>query len=109
MRCARAIAGTGFVSGYLSGLVGVGGGFIIIPSLIRHSHLDIRIQATSLAVITLVSISGVSSAALHGSLPWAVALPFTIGSTLGLLGGMQISRRLNQATIQLLFACGWCC
>ncbi|WP_423681755.1 sulfite exporter TauE/SafE family protein [Undibacterium sp. WLHG33] len=105
MRCARAIAGTGFVSGYLSGLVGVGGGFIIIPSLVRHSHLDIRsIQATSLAVITLVSISGVSSAALHGSLLWSVALPFTIGSTLGLLGGMQISRRLNQATIQLLFA-----
>ena len=105
MRCARAIAGTGFISGYLSGLVGVGGGFIIIPSLIRHSHLDIRsIQATSLAVITLVSISGVSSAALHGSLPWAVALPFTIGSTFGLLGGLQIAKRLNHATIQLLFA-----
>ncbi|MBY0569749.1 MAG: sulfite exporter TauE/SafE family protein, partial [Burkholderiaceae bacterium] len=46
----------------------------------------------------------VSSAALHGSLPWAVALPFTIGSTFGLLGGLQIAKRLNQATIQLLFA-----
>jgi uncharacterized protein len=70
--CARALAGTGLLSYMLSGLLGVGGGFVIIPALSRYTDLDVRsVQATSLAVIALVSLSGVSSAALNGAMPGA--------------------------------------
>src|SRR5512133_747976 len=39
--CAQALAGTGLIAGLLSGLLGVGGGFVIIPALRRHTDLDI--------------------------------------------------------------------
>ena len=67
--CARALTGTGLLSGLTSGLLGVGGGFVIIPALTRYTDLNPRsIQRTSLAVIALVSLSGVTAAALKGSL-----------------------------------------
>lgn len=106
--CARALAGIGIISGLLSGLLGVGGGFVIIPALKHYTNLDIRsIQATSLAVIALVSLSGVSTAAWHGSLPWKVALPFSAGAVLALLLGRLIANRLPIAHLQQAFA--WFC
>ncbi len=104
--CARALAGTGVIAGLLSGLLGVGGGFVIVPALNRHTNLDIRsTQVTSLAVIALVSLSGVSAAALHQPLRWDVALPFAAGAVLSLLAGQQIARKLNARHLQQAFAC----
>ena len=103
--CARALAGTGLVSGLLSGLLGVGGGFVIIPALARYTDLDTRsIQVTSLAVIALVSISGVTAAALQGALLWQVAQPFTLGAVLALLAGRQIAAKLDAKRLQQAFA-----
>lgn len=103
--CARALAGTGLVSGLLSGLLGVGGGFVIVPALTRYTNLEMRsIQATSLAVIALVSVSGVSAAAVGGALPWAVALPFASGAVLALLIGRQLAGKLNPKRLQQAFA-----
>lgn len=103
--CARALAGTGLVSGLLSGLLGVGGGFVIVPALTRYTNLEMpSIQATSLAVIALVSVSGVSAAAVGGALPWAVALPFASGAVLALLIGRQLAGKLNPKRLQQAFA-----
>jgi uncharacterized membrane protein YfcA len=103
--CARALALTGLVSGLLSGLLGVGGGFVIVPALTRHTDLDIRsIQATSLAVIALVSVSAISTSALHGSIPWTTALPFTAGAVLALLAGRRLANRLEPDVLQHAFA-----
>ena len=103
--CARALAGTGLVSGILSGLLGVGGGFVIVPALTRYTDLEMRsIQATSLAVIALVSVSGVSAAALQGTLPWAVALPFASGAVLALVMGHLVAGKLNAKNLQRAFA-----
>ena len=103
--CARALAGTGLVSGLLSGLLGVGGGFVIVPALTRYTNLEMRsIQATSLAIIALVSVSGVSAAAVGGALPWAVALPFASGAVLALLIGRQLAGKLNPKRLQQAFA-----
>lgn len=104
-RCARALAGTGALSGLFSGLLGVGGGFVIVPSLTRNSDLDARsIQATSLAVIALVSVSGVSAAVLHGALDWSVAAPFAGGATAALLAGRRLALRLPPARLRQSFA-----
>ncbi|MDO9004337.1 MAG: sulfite exporter TauE/SafE family protein [Aquabacterium sp.] len=103
--CAWALAGTGVVSGLLSGLLGVGGGFVIVPSLSRHTDLPVRsIFATSLAVIALVSIGGVAAAAWQGAIAWRIALPFTFGAMAALLAGRQLASRLAGARLQQGFA-----
>ncbi|MBL8473154.1 MAG: sulfite exporter TauE/SafE family protein [Rhodocyclaceae bacterium] len=108
--CARALAGTGALSGLLSGLLGVGGGFVIVPALTRFSDLAPRsILATSLAVITLVSIGSVAAAAAHGGVAWGIAIPFALGAALALLLGRQIASRVAGARLQQAFALAcWC-
>jgi uncharacterized membrane protein YfcA len=103
--CAWALASTGVVSGVLSGLLGVGGGFVIVPSLTRYTNLAVRsIFATSLAVIALVSIGGVSAAAWQGVIAWNIALPFAGGAIVALLAGRLIAARLAGARLQQGFA-----
>jgi uncharacterized membrane protein YfcA len=103
--CARALGGTGLVSGLMSGLFGVGGGFVIVPALSRYTDLNPRsIQRTSLAVIALVSLSGVSAAVMKGALPWAVALPVALGAVVALLAGQALAGKLNEKSLQQAFA-----
>lgn len=103
--CARALAATGLQSGLLSGLVGVGGGFVIVPALQRHTDLDLRsVQATSLAVIALVSVSGVGAAIGHGKVSLALALPFAGGAMLALLIAQRWADRVPAAWMKRGFA-----
>lgn len=103
--CARALASTGLQSGLLSGLVGVGGGFVIVPALQRHTDLDLRsVQATSLAVIALVSVSGVGAAVGHGAVSMALALPFAGGAVVALLIGQRWASRLPAIWMKRCFA-----
>jgi uncharacterized membrane protein YfcA len=99
--CAMALALSGAVAGLLSGLLGVGGGFVMVPSLQRCTDLPMRsIVATSLAVIALVSATGVVSSALSGHLDMAVGLPFAGGALLGMLSGRTIANRLSGPRLQ---------
>ncbi|WP_449430454.1 sulfite exporter TauE/SafE family protein [Pseudomonas putida] len=103
--CARALAFTGMLSGLLSGLLGVGGGFVIIPALNRYTNLDIKsIVATSLAVIALVSAGSVVSASLAGVMHWRVGAPFAVGAVLGLLLARPLALKLAGPRLQQLFA-----
>lgn len=76
-------------------------GFVLVPALGRYSDLSMRsVTATSLAVIGLVSVSGVSSSVLAGNLDWTVALPFSAGAIAGMLTGQSISARLDGKRLQ---------
>lgn len=104
-RCAYALTASGSIAGLLSGLLGVGGGFVIVPALKRYTDLTMQsIVATSLAVISLVSISGVTSSAVAGNLNWAVAWPFTAGALAGMLAGRLLSTYLAGPQLQKGFA-----
>ena len=103
--CAQALALTGVAAGLLSGLLGVGGGFVIVPALTRFTELSARsIVATSLAVIALASIGGVGAAAWHGAIAWDIALPFGIGSVLASLAARAIAGRVAGPRLQQGFA-----
>jgi len=103
--CARCLALTGLGAGTLSGLLGVGGGFLIVPALTRNSDLQADgIVNTSLAVIAMVSISGVAAATAQGHMDWSVALPFALGATVALLAGQHLARRWSGRTLRRCFA-----
>ncbi|MCF4991428.1 MULTISPECIES: sulfite exporter TauE/SafE family protein [Pseudomonas fluorescens group] len=103
--CAWALAVSGVVAGGLSGLLGVGGGFVMVPALQRYTNLTAQsVLATSLAVIALVSISGVAASSAAGHLQWAVAIPFSTGALVGMLGGRLIAARLAGPHLQRGFA-----
>jgi len=104
-RCARALAWAGIVTGFLSGLLGVGGGFVVVPALKKATNLPIQsILATSLTVITLISAVSVVSAALLGGMNWAIALPFAAGALAGALAGRLLAHYLAGPKLQQGFA-----
>jgi uncharacterized membrane protein YfcA len=103
--CAQALAFTGVAAGALSGLLGVGGGFVIVPALTRFTELSARsVVATSLAVIALASVGGVGAAALHGSIEWGIALPFAAGSIAASLLARLVAQRVAGPRLQQGFA-----
>ncbi|MBZ2209606.1 sulfite exporter TauE/SafE family protein [Massilia soli] len=103
--CALALGLSGTVAGLLSGLLGVGGGFVMVPVLKRYTDLSMQsVVATSLAVIALVSATGVAASAASGALNWPIALPFTGGAVAGMLIGRTVSARLAGPLLQRGFA-----
>jgi uncharacterized protein len=103
--CARALMSSGAVAGFLSGLLGVGGGFIIVPALKKYTDLPMQsIVATSLGVLALISITGVASAALADHLNWSIGIPFAGGAIIGMLLGGVIAKQISGPRIQQAFA-----
>lgn len=105
-RCATVLAIAGLVTGVLSGLFGVGGGFVIVPALVLTSGMDIhRAVATSLLVIALVSGAGVASYAFSGRpLPVVATSIFVAGGVAGMGAGTLLARRLSGPGLQKTFA-----
>ena len=92
-------------AGLVSGLIGVGGGFIVVPWLARHTRLDARSGVvTSMAVVALLFLGGVAAAAAHGSITGAAVGPFALGAICALLLGRPWMVRLSAARLQQAFA-----
>ena len=105
-RCFAVLVVAGLASGVLSGLFGVGGGFVIVPALVLVTGMGIhRAVATSLLVIALVSASGVASYVAAGRpLPLGLAGLFLAGGLAGMEAGTLLGRRLGGPGLQKLFA-----
>ena len=103
--CARALALSGLATGFLSGLLGVGGGFVIVPALRHATDLPMHsIVATSLMVVALVSSFAVAASALTGHFDYAVAWPFASGALAGMLLGRVIAPKIAGPKLQQGFA-----
>lgn len=104
-RCAVLLLIVGVLTGVLSGVFGVGGGFVIVPALVLFSGMSIhRAVGTSLMVIALVSVSGVTSQLWAGrAVDPVVTILFVLGGITGLFAGQQIGRRLSGPVLQKVF------
>jgi uncharacterized membrane protein YfcA len=105
-RCARLLMLVGLLTGVLSGMFGVGGGFVIVPALVLFSDMEIhRAVGTSLLVIFLISISGVTSYVATGrELSLAITLQFLVGGVIGIWLGGLVAKRLKGPTLQKVFS-----
>ena len=104
--CAVVLTLVGLCTGVLSGLFGVGGGFLIVPALAGITRMGIhRAVATSLVIISVIGFSGAAGALWHGGILWGILLPFIAGGAAGMISGQFLAVRITGATLQKLFAC----
>ena len=100
-RCIPVLIGLGLATGILSGIFGVGGGFLIVPALMWLSRCDLRhAVATSLVAVAVISLAGVGGAVLGGEpFPLVITAWFTLGGMGGLLLSGLVSQRLSPAIL----------
>jgi uncharacterized protein len=105
-KTARLFIAIGAVTGFMTGLLGVGGGFVIVPALCRFTNVTLHgIVATSLMVIALVGTGGVVSAIAQGvQLPWPATGLFALATAIGMLLSRKLISHLSQKHVQISFA-----
>ena len=99
----------GLIVGVITGLVGVGGGFLIIPALVVLGRLPMRLAiGTSLVIIALKSFTGfakylevLNSASLQ--VDWTTIIAFIVIGVIGTLIGGAIGGRINQTALKRAF------
>ena len=97
----------GVVVGILTGLVGAGGGFLIIPALVVLAKLPMKPAiGASLVIIAAKSLIGFTGDLLHGTfIDWPLLLAFTGVASVGILAGSQLGKRLSNERLKPAF--GW--
>lgn len=109
-RCSRAVLSgkvvlTGLVVGFLTGFLGVGGGFIIVPVLVLVLGLPLSAAVgTSLVIIAINSAASLAAHAGQAHFDWALIVPFAIAAMLGSLAGKAIAAQLPDTVLNRAFA-----
>lgn len=95
----------GILLGFLTGFLGVGGGFLIVPALVLALFFPMRAAiATSLFVIFLNTVVALLSRMATSHVEWAVAGLFVVGGVLGNVLGGALAVRLDHARLKKIFA-----
>lgn len=96
-----AIPAEGFAVGVITGFVGVGGGFLIIPVLVLLSRIPMKTAVgTSLLIISLNSAIGFAGYLNQVSLNWPLTLSFTLAAGVGTAIGSQLSKHIEHSKLQ---------
>lgn len=91
--------------GILTGLIGIGGGFLVVPALVLLARIPMK-QAvgTSLLVIAMNSFSGSLGYLGQRSMPWGFMLGFIAIAAIGILIGARLVRHVSQSALKRGFA-----
>ena len=101
------IALEGSVVGLITGIVGAGGGFLIIPALVILARLPMKMAVgTSLLIIAAKSLIGFLGDVSTQTIDWQMLLIFTGLSIVGIFIGSALSKKINEKVLKTGF--GWC-
>ncbi len=85
----------GLFTGLITGLIGAGGGFLIIPALVKLVKLPIKIAiGTSLLIIAVNSLMGFTFSIIETEIQWSFLLPIALIAILGIVLGSYLSSKL---------------
>ncbi|MER6577839.1 sulfite exporter TauE/SafE family protein [Nonomuraea sp. NPDC050227] len=100
------IAAEGLVVGAVTGLVGSGGGFLVVPALALLGGLPMGVAVgTSLLVIAMKSFAGLAGHLAGVAIDWRLALIVTASAVIGSLAGGRLAGRIPQDALRTAF--GW--
>jgi uncharacterized membrane protein YfcA len=95
----------GAAVGVLTGFLGVGGGFLLVPTLVFFAGLDMRrAVGSSLAIIALNSIAGLVGQLRYTELDWVLTSGFLAVALIGMGHGLALTGRIPEHTLRKLFA-----
>ncbi len=96
----------GSIIGFLSGLIGAGGGFLIVPALVFLANIPFKSAVgTTLVLIAMNSLIGFLGDLLNYPIDWALLLSLSAIAVLGIFAGNYFSRRVPSNQLKLSF--GW--
>lgn len=96
----------GAVVGLVTGLVGAGGGFLVVPALALLGGLPMSVAVgTSLVVIAMKSAAGLAGYLTTVQLPWGLVLGVTVAAVLGSVIGGRLAGRVPETALRKSF--GW--
>ncbi|WP_426473609.1 sulfite exporter TauE/SafE family protein [Chryseobacterium balustinum] len=98
--------GEGLVAGFLTGLVGAGGGFMIIPALVNFLKMPMKVAiGTSLVIISINSLIGFFSSVNDLKIDWNFLGSISAIAIVGIFIGTQLSKKINGEKLKPVF--GW--
>lgn len=96
----------GFIVGILTGVVGAGGGFLIIPALVLLAKLPMKkAVATSLLIIAIKSLIGFIGDIETMPIDWSFLASFTLLSVFGIFAGVKLNHIIDGKKLKKAF--GW--
>ena len=104
-RCAPRSIPTGFAVGLLTGLFGVGGGFLIVPALVVMLGVEMSVAVgTSLVIIAANSAAGLVAHLSGVSIDWAITAAFAATAIIGSLAAGHLGANLDTGRLRRWFA-----
>lgn len=98
-------AASGVMIGFLGGVVGQGGGFLIVPVLIYVLRIPVRVALGSSLAIGLISgTAGFAGKALTAQIPLWPSIAVVVGALVGSLVGSRISQQISQGVLRRVLA-----
>ena len=95
----------GAVTGVYSGFLGLGGGFIVVPMLVRLFGFSAkRATGTSLVAVSILAVPGSITHYLLGNIDLPLALALTVGTIPGALLGARVTIRSSEKALRIGFA-----
>ena len=97
-------AAIGLGAGLMSGYVGVGGGFIMVPLMLSLIHIPMKLASgTSLIAILILAIPGTIENGIAGNIDYVVGLSVAIGSIPGAVLGAMLVKRVPERALRFIF------
>jgi len=96
-----AIAIEGLAVGVLTGFIGIGGGFLVIPALVLLGNVPMKeAVGTSLIILALKSVTGFAGYVGNVPIDWNLLISFTIASSIGILAGSYLNQFVSAKQLE---------